>query len=536
MPVERIIEHLPSLPHGPGVYRMTDANNKDLYIGKAKNLFKRVTSYTRLGQLSHRLRQMVHHVHTVRILVTETEADALILEAQLIKKHRPQYNILLKDRNAFSYIALSHHAFPQLYKKRTPSTTSSKTFGPFLSYASIQPIFDILQKRFQLRSCSDTVFAQRTRPCLQYYIKKCSAPCVGKISHDAYTHTVHSAMQLLQGKTKALITSLEHDMHCAANQHHYDKAHDIQKQVQSLRLLTSQKIPLQSDDIVVLASRDTVTCLHVQSFRNSTFYGSESFFFHNTSPQDHAAIVVSFLKNFYSKNQPPRRLALPMMPDQIDDVKTIAQHYFGYKPHCFVPKKGRMKKEMDTMYTQCQSALTQYVVNQKTALDDWGQLYAVLNLIPEHHRIEIYDNSHHQGSYALSAMVVVNQNTFSKNDYRVFSMDKGPDDYEMMRQVMVRRFNHPEWTMPDLIIVDGGKGQISAAQQALKSMNITVPLIGIAKSTPQDQIIDTQGRIIDLTMHRGVFFMIQKWRDEAHRFAVTNHRNKKTKGMVAPKK
>lgn len=532
MPVERIIHHLSSMPHCSGVYRMTDAENKDLYIGKAKNLAKRVASYTRLNKLSHRLRQMVHHAENVRIFTTDTESEALILEAQLIKKHRPPYNILLKDRNAFSYILLTDHDFPRITTQRQVSSEKNTlSFGPFLSYSSMKPLMDIIHHRFQLRSCTDADFARRARPCLQYYIKKCSAPCVQKVQKQEYDEQVNKALKLLRGQKQALIRDLEQSMHQAAQDHRYDKAHGLHKQIQSLNTLSDKQSPLQSDDLVVIGTLSNTTCLYIVSFRHNTFYGAENFFFHGTSTQDHNTIIGSFFKKFYTKNSPPRRLVLPFPIDDIQDIKTIAQHFFHQKPQCFVPKKGHLKREIDKMQRQCLHALQQHLSTQKTAQKALSTLYEMLAVMPASRRIEIYDNSHHQGHSAFSAMVVVHHNAFSPKDYRLFSMNKGPDDYDMMRQAIQRRFGHA-WPHPDIIVVDGGKGQVSAAQEALNHIGLSIPVIGVVKTHPHDSMINSQGQSIHFAQDDPVLHMLQRWRDEAHRFAIRNHRLKKSKSFL----
>ncbi|MBM3631954.1 MAG: excinuclease ABC subunit UvrC [Alphaproteobacteria bacterium] len=534
MPIDAIKHAIASLPLGPGVYRMINAAGKDLYIGKAKNIQKRVTHYTQWDRLSHRLKQMVNQVDRVGVITTNSELEALLLEAQLIKRHKPTYNILLKNDNPLVYLALSKHVFPRLHSIKSRTLDGeSWTIGPFLSHSPLQSMIDIVQKGFLLRSCSDAVFAQRTRPCLQYHIGRCSAPCVDKITPADYTASIESAKGFLTGKMPAIQDDLKQKLYQYVHNHAYDQAVIVRDQIQAMAYLMPSQISASAgkSDIIAWAYQSGKACIHVTSWRDGATYGCETFFWDECGLSDGPTILLSFLQQFYGKNQPPPRLILPFLPDDWSDFCMVMRHSFQHVPHGIVPKRGPLKSLLEQAQNQAQDALTHYcthqgvqnhVIDQATVLFSWPKSI---------NRIEIYDNSHLQGTHATAVMVVHNGYTWDKKAYRTWSMDSN-DDYDMMRQVMMRRFYKSRLPLPDALIIDGGKGQLSAVQSALDQLNLTIPCISIAKTLPHDMIVLHDHTPMVLPEHHPVLHWVQSMRDEAHRFAINTHRRKRDKAMI----
>jgi len=530
MPIESILSALPSLPNGPGVYRMINASGKDVYIGKAKNLQKRVSSYTVWHRLPHRLKQMVHQVDRVGIVTTPTEIEALLLEAQLIKRYRPEYNILLKNGHPLAYIALSPHEFPRLQVQKTPDASNSVwKIGPFLSRAPLQSMMDIIHKGFLLRSCTDFVFSQRSRPCLQYYIQRCSAPCVGKISAQDYAQHILDLKQTLKVKMHTLQHILQEKMQLCAKNHAYDQAALLRDQIQALSQIMPSQISSAAGkaDVIGCAFSSGRACIHIISWRDGATYGCDTFFFDRCSPQDGPYVLSCFLQQFYKDNAPPDRIILPYAADDLADFRLMMRHHFQKVPHCVVPKRGPLFALHNQAHQQARDALVHHggsVREHNTIMGQAADLFSWKTL-PQ--RIEIYDNSHHQGTDAVSVMVVHNGNQWDKKSYRTWSMHTN-DDYDMMRQVIKRRLQSTRMPLPDFMIIDGGKGQLSAVESAFQELGHTpIPLIGIAKTLPHDTIFLKDGTALDLPEHHPVLHWVQRMRDEAHRFAITTHRRKR---------
>jgi excinuclease ABC subunit C len=535
MPVESIIRALATLPSGPGVYRMINAAGKDVYIGKAKNLVQRVSSYTKMHRLPHRLKQMVHQVDRVGIVTTASEIEALLLEAQLIKRYRPPYNILLKNGHPLTYLALSNHAFPRVQRHKTTDTSQSLwKIGPFLSRGPLQIMMDLMHKGFLLRSCSDVVFQQRSRPCLQYYIQRCSGPCVGKITPSAYADSVAAAKVFLKGKMHDVRKDLKEKMTQCVKNHAYDQAVVLRDQLHAIdHLMPSQTSAAAGKaDVIGWAFSGGQACIHVMSWRDGATYGCETFFFDAFQAVDGPYILSQFLQQFYKDIGPPQRLILPCVPDQVDDFRLMARHLFQKTPHCIYPKRGPLEALLCQANQQARDALAHHGTSQAAyqgLMDQAAGLFSWRS-IPQ--RIEIYDNSHHQGSSAVSVMVVGNGAVWDKKSYRTWSMNTG-DDYAMMRQVMTRRFSNTRDPLPDFMVIDGGRGQLSVVMSVLKSLGRdSIPLITICKTIPHDTIFLADGTALDLPSHHPVLHWVQCLRDEAHRFAIETHRRKQRKRMT----
>ena len=535
MPIDAIRRALVSLPTGPGVYRMMNAAGKDVYIGKAKNIQKRVAHYTQWARLSHRLRQMVHQVERVGLITTHSELEALLLEAQLIKRHKPTYNILLKNDHPLAYLALSTHDFPRLHRAKTKDLDSqSWKIGPFLSRSPLQSMLDVVHKGFLLRSCSDMVFSHRTRPCLQYHIGRCSAPCVGKITPEHYAASIAKAKGFLTGKMPSVHHDLVQKMHHYVSIHAYDQAAVVRDQIQAMDHLMPSQISSAAgkSDVIVWAYQSGKACIHVTSWRDGATYGCETFFWEDCSPSDGSSILLSFLQQFYRHNPPPSRLILPFLPDDWSDFCIMMRHAFQSVPHAVVPKRGPLKSLLDQAQNQAQDYLRHYCVNQSIHSQILAQAIPLFSWPTSINRIEFYDNSHLQGTHATAVMVVHNGNTWDKKSYRTWSMDSN-DDYEMMRQVIMRRFSKSRLPLPDAIILDGGRGQLSVVQSVLTHLGYeTIPCMAIAKTMPHDTIFLHNGTALDLPEHHPVLHWVQQMRDEAHRFAITTHRRKREKSLL----
>lgn len=582
MTVETLVTALKTIPSDPGVYRMVDSSGKDLYIGKAKNLYKRVSSYTRVAMLPHRLKQMVHHVQEVRVLVTKTELEALLLEANLISRYQPPYNILLKAGQSFSYLVISEHPFPRVYRQRSPSS-EGYCFGPFLSTAPLELIMTCLYRAFLLRSCSDTVFSQRTRPCLQYHIKRCSAPCVGKIDAESYKEMVHQAIRFLRGQAPSLRQEMTREMERLSKAQEYDQARMVRDRLEALSHMTTSyqtdsRIP--EADVFALSYQHGTSCVQLMCFRQGIPCGAESFFFPDTAPQDAGDIMNAVVRAIYAQNPPPARIILTHPVSAPEDLILLFRHLFQKVPHFVYPRRGDAYRMMKEAQRNGDQALTRQLEGQEVQTELWGQAAELLGIDHIPRRIEIYDNSHHQGDCPVSVMVVATPQGFSKKDYRVFTMHS-QDDYDMMRTVMKRRFSG-KLPWPDLMIIDGGKGQLAVVCGVLKELGVQGPrVISIAKSHPHDLIyvaeflrktpnrehdtllqtdqaisnplllqeteepvcalekdlLRTLGKDIKicplpLPEHHTVLHLIQRLRDEAHRFAVNTHRRVKRRRMT----
>ena len=465
MSVSTLLLALANIPSSPGVYRMVDAAGKDLYIGKAKNLYKRVASYTYAGRLSHRLRQMVHHLAQVHVVTTASELDALLLEANLIQQYRPPYNILLKEGNPFSYLVLTDHPYPRLEGQRRPAQRNP-CFGPFLRASSLKKMKEWIHQSFLLRSCSDFTFSHRSRPCLEYDLKRCSAPCVKKVSQEDYRIQVQQALRFLRGDKEKLCQEFLVRMEDLSARFHYEQAGKVRDQWKALRQMSGGQMDgkLAHGDVIALSHRENVTCLHLECFRHGSLYAVENFFFHATDPLDGLEIVATFIQKFYGQQAPPSRLVLPFSLAEQENLRLLFQHRFGKVPHFVVPK--REPSWLRKVKEQGDLTLANYVARlsvHSLALQD---VQSLLHLPHLPQRIEVYDNSHYQGECAVGVMVVANTQGFCKREYhRTFSM-KGQDDCAMMAEVMRRRLAKP-WPRPDLMLIDGGKGQLSAVKKEL---------------------------------------------------------------------
>lgn len=545
-----------TLPNSPGVYRMVDKEGRILYVGKAKNLKKRVTSYSHIERLPHRLKRMVSFIDHVEVITTQTENEALLLENNLIKQYMPPYNILLKDDKSFPYIYMrTQEKFPQILKYRGNHNMKGKFFGPYASVQSVNETLVLLQKAFLLRSCNDSIFYNRERPCLLYQIKRCSAPCVNYIDQKSYAELVHEATRFLKGDISTLQKGLSDKMYAASEKLDYERAKVYRDRIRALTTVQSHQYihgkKLENDaDIIAVATSKKTSCVQVFFYRHHQNLGNAPFYFEHDEDVSPGEIISAFIPQFYEKHEPPRDLLIShAIEDQVLLSQTLSALHHK-KVTLKHPLKGDKKSLLDHAQKNALQALERKMLEAKDQSDLFNQLKDSFALEASPERIEIYDNSHISGASAVGAMVVAGKAGFMKNAYRKFNVGLKEaivpgDDYAMMREVFKRRFTRAlkedpdrskgEW--PDLVFIDGGKGQLSAASETLADLGITdLPLIAVAKGKERnkgkEQFFREGNEKITLTPQSPVLYLIQRLRDEAHRFAIGSHRQKRAQGIT----
>ncbi|MBI5120006.1 MAG: excinuclease ABC subunit UvrC [Rhodospirillales bacterium] len=554
--LEILQNELKKLPLQPGVYRMLDAKGEVLYVGKAKSLKKRVTSYTKLDRLPDRLKRMVSRIAALEVVLTRTEAEALLLEGNLIKEFRPHFNILLKDDKSFPFILLAgDHEWPRLMKHRGAKNLKGDYYGPFASGLAVNLTLNILERAFLLRTCSDAVFANRTRPCLLYQIKRCSGPCAGRITPQAYQALVAEARDFLSGRSQAVQQGLAQRMEEAAEDLEYEKAAEFRDRIQALsRIQARQDISLSGiadADVAAIHLAGGKACVQVFFFRAGQNFGNRAYFPAGTDGEAAGEVLQAFLGQFYA-NRPPPPLILLSTP--VPEVALIAEALSlraGRKVELAVPERGDKKKAIDHALVNAREALTRRLsenAHTTELLEKLGEL-AGLEAMPE--RIEVFDNSHVMGTSAVGAMIVAGPEGFIKSAYRRFNIKNTEltpgDDFGMMREVMSRRFlraqkEDPErdrglW--PDLVLIDGGLGQLHAVEAALAEEGIEdVALIAIAKGPDRNAgkerlFLPGKAEPIQLPERDPLLYFLQRLRDEAHRFAIGSHRAKRSMAIGA---
>jgi excinuclease ABC subunit C len=545
---------LKTLPAKPGVYRMHDARGDVLYVGKAKALKNRVTNYTQVDRLPRRLQRMVAQTRSMTIVTTNSEAEALLLEAQLIKRYRPAYNVLLRDDKSFPFILLrADHAFPRIQKHRGARRAKGNYYGPFASAGSVNQTLNALQKLFLLRSCNDSFFARRDRPCLLYQIKRCSAPCVGRVAPEAYAELVGDAKAFLGGKSTQVQTKLGAQMEAAAETLDFESAAIMRDRLRALTFIQgSQAIHAEGvgdADIFALANKNGVMGIQAFFIRGGQNWGHRSFFPTHTQEVDEGEVLTSFLAQFYEDVPPPRTILLDRDLAEGALLAEALAERAGGKVVITMPQRGDRVRLIKQASRNAVEALDRRLAETTTQGKLLREVAELFELSEPPQRIEIYDNSHIQGTNALGAMVVAGPEGFIKGQYRKFNIknpDTAPgDDFAMMREVFGRRFQRAldddpdrdkgDW--PDLVLIDGGKGQMSAVKAVLDEMGIEdVALIGVSKGPDRHAGRETfhfpDGREFDLPVNAPVLFYLQRLRDEAHRFAIGAHRDKRSKGIT----
>lgn len=551
--VETIRDVVKTLPARPGVYRMLDARSDVLYVGKAASLKSRVPNYTQIAQLPRRLQRMVAQTRAMTIVTTETEAEALLLEAQLIKRYRPPYNVLLRDDKSFPFILLREdHDFPRIMKHRGARRAKGQYFGPFASAGSVNQTINALQKMFLLRNCTDSFFSNRDRPCLLYQIRRCSAPCVGRISDEDYGELVEDAKNFLSGKSTAVQKKLGVQMEKASANLDFEMAAVYRDRLKALTFIQgSQAITAQgvSDaDVFALASKAGTIGVQAFFIRGGQNWGHRSFFPAHTKGVPEEEAMQAFLMQFYEEVPPPKLVLIDReLPDAALLAEALAERA-GRKVSLKIPQRGDQRKLLEQATRNAAEALERRLAESSSQAKVMRELAELFELDDLPERIEIYDNSHVSGANAVGAMVVAGPEGYRKSSYRKFNIKRPEtapgDDFAMMREVFERRFARAqkedperrkgEW--PDLVLIDGGKGQVSAATNTLEEMGIgDVALIGISKgpdrNAGREHFHFPDGREELLPPNSALMFYLQRLRDEAHRFAIGAHRQKRAKAM-----
>ena len=544
----------------PGVYRMLDTRGDVLYVGKARSLKARVANYTQVKGLSNRLKRMVSQCRAMEIVVTNSEAEALLLEAQLIKRYRPPFNVLLRDDKSFPFILLrADHAFPRIQKHRGARRAKGDYYGPFASAGSVNKTLNALQKLFLLRSCTDSFFSNRDRPCLLYQIKRCSAPCVGRIDQEGYASLMREAKDFLGGKSGAVQASIEKQMAKAAQDLDFETAAILRDRLRAATFIQGSQAINASGvgdaDVFALSAKGGQMGVQAFFIRGGQNWGHRAIFPKNTGDVEEAEVLADVLLQFYEEVPPPRTiLADRELPEQDLIAEALAEKA-GHVVAISIPQRGDRRKLMQQATRNAVEALERRLADSGTKAKILRELAEFLELDEVPQRIEVYDNSHIQGSKAVGAMVVASPEGFEKGQYRKFNIKSAQtnDDFGMMREVMGRRFRnlseHPEGeegkkgshetVWPDLVLIDGGKGQMSSVRDTLEEMGIErVPLIAIAKGPHhgregREVFHFPDGREKTLPVNSPLLFYLQTLRDEVHRYAIGAHRAKRSRAITA---
>jgi len=531
-----------NLPHQPGVYRMINIQGEVIYVGKAVNLKKRVSSYFQKTNLGPRIQMMVSQITNIETTATRSEAEALLLENNLIKSLKPRYNILFRDDKSYPYVILTKHSFPRLGFYRGVLDKTHRYFGPFPNAGIVRESIQLLQKVFRLRTCEDSVYSNRARPCLLFQIKRCSAPCVGKISTQEYLTDVKNAELFLQGKQSEVIAEISHKMEQAAQRMEYEKAAVLRDQIQALRRIREKQFvdsgkALDADVVALATMEDTrKVCVNLAMVRGGRHLGDKSFFPQNADDCDSATIIEAFLAQHYLNRSVP---SLIIVSEKIEreTLETLLTEQCGHKITLQFNPIGEKRIWLEMALENAQLALKQMNARQTSQEKRLLALQDVLQM-PGLHRIECFDISHTMGEATVASCVVYNNFAMRNQEYRRYNITNitPGDDYAAMREALFRRYQKivsGESELPDLILIDGGKGQLTASQDALHELGINdAVLIGVAKGEGRkpglEQLISP---LFDAPLHlpseHPALHLIQQIRDEAHRFAIQGHRNKR---------
>lgn len=547
------------LPAKPGVYRMYDAKGDVIYVGKARNLKNRVSNYTRAWGHTARIATMISLTANMEFVTTATEAEALLLEANLIKKLKPRFNVILRDDKSFPYILIARdHGVAQLVKHRGARNRKGSYFGPFASAGAVNRAINTLQKAFLLRTCTDSVYANRTRPCLLYQIKRCAAPCVNYIEPEAYGELAKEAEAFLNGKSQTVKAELAKQMEEAAEALDFERAASYRDRIQAMSFVTqTQGINpqgVEEADVFGLAQEGGQTCIQVFFFRSFQNWGNRAYYPKADKSHDAAEIMASFLAQFYDDKPIPGLVLLSHDIEERELLEEALSTHAGRKVEVAVPQRGEKKTLVEHAVTNAREALGRKMAETSSQAKLLEGVQRVFDLPEVPRRIEVYDNSHIQGSNPVGGMIVAGPDGFIKSQYRKFNIrsdEIGSDDFAMMREVLTRRFSRllkeegeergaeqakdvQAW--PDLVLIDGGQGQLSAAKAVLDELGLSdLPVAGVAKGPDRDagrEHFYVPGRASFMLEARDpVLYYIQRLRDEAHRFAIGSHRARRSKAI-----
>ena len=553
-----IRRHVKTLPGSPGVYRMTNARSDVLYVGKAHNLKKRVTTYANPGKLPIRLQRMVAETTAMEFVTTHTEVEALLLESNLIKTLKPLYNVLFRDDKSFPHIFITEeHDFPQITKHRGAQSKRGRYFGPFASAGAVNRTLAALQRAFLLRNCSDAVFTNRTRPCLQYQIKRCSAPCVGHIGKADYAALVAQAYSFFEGCSHEVQTTLAKQMDAASTAMSFEKAASLRDRILALTQVQARQdinvAGVKDADIITIFQQGGHSCVQVFIFRSGCNFGNQAYFPSHDRNIPAGDVLSAFLGQFYENKVPPPLVLLSHEPTEHQLISEALSLRAGRNVVIAVPKRGDKRKPVDHALNNAREALARRLSESASQRKHLEGLASALGLDTPPNRIEVYDNSHIQGTDAVGTMIVAGAEGLTKSAYRKFTIRTvggdgqalAGDDYAMMREVLTRRFkralkedpDRSKGIWPDLVILDGGKGQLSIAAQVLTNLGIDgVTLLAIAKgpdrNAGREWLYMEKRPGFTLDQRDPVLYFLQRLRDEAHRFAIGTHRARRTKGLT----
>ena len=537
--LEVLKKHIAIAPEKPGVYRMIGEGDKVLYVGKAKNIKKRIVAYSHFNRLPARLQRMVSEIKRMEFIIVESEAKALLVENELIKNLEPKYNILLKDDKTFPHLMIDVQSeFPALRKYRGARNDKCKYFGPFASIGAVNSVLDTVQKAFLLRSCRDNVFHNRQRPCLLYQIKRCSAPCVGKISQEDYRKLVNEALDFLEGKNTKIQDEFSKLMQQASDNLDFELAMSYRDRIRALTNVQSGNMveyaDIKSCDVVALARKSDMVCIQVFFIRSGQNCGNVPYFPKQAEGAEDAEILEAFLSSFYNNHFPPKEIIV----SETLPGKDFLQEALGVKINTY--QKGNKFKLQERARENALASIERKIALEASVLSNLTEMQQIFSLPRIPQRIEVYDNSHIQGAYAIGAMIVATPEGFDKKQYRTFNI-KNPDitndDFAMMKEVLTRRFDRmtPE-NRPDVILLDGGLGQLHAVHEALKNYDLSgIAIIAISKGPERNagkEFYHQMGKdSFSLPFQSPIAFYMQNIRDEAHRFAIGTHRKRREKSI-----
>ena len=550
-----IQKYVRQLDASPGVYRMLDAQARVLYVGKARNLKARVSNYARPTGHSSRITRMISETSQMMFLTTKTETEALLLEQNLIKQLKPRYNVLLRDDKSFPNILVTtEHEFPQIKKHRGAKKEKGAYYGPFASAGAVNKSLNQLQRVFQLRNCSDAMFETRTRPCLQYQIKRCSGPCVGRISTRDYRTSVKDAQRFLSGKSTEIQESLASQMAQASEAMEFERAAALRDRIRAMtQVQTNQGInprTVSEADVIALHIEGGQACVQVFFIRANQNWGNRDFYPRISADHSHAEVLEAFVGQFYSSKEAPRQLILSHDIENADLVSAALSEATGRKVELIYPQRGEKFELVSGALRNAKESLALRMSETATQAKLLRGIAEAFDLDDAPKRIEVFDNSHIQGAHAVGAMIVSGPDGFLKNQYRKFNI-RGDnltpgDDFGMMKEVMTRRFTRlikedpgrTSESWPDLLLIDGGAGQVSAVAEILETLGVEdVPMVGVAKGVDRDhgkEEFYIPGRsVFALQRNDPVLYFVQRMRDEAHRFAIGTHRAKRAKAISA---
>ena len=537
-----------NLPGAPGVYQMLDNQEKVLYVGKARNLKKRVASYFQTARLNTRLLALMRRVNDIQITVTANEIEALLLEQNLIKTHSPNYNIMLRDDKSYPGIRLSEDDFPRVYKYRGTERTRGKFFGPYPNGAAVRESLDFLHKTFKLRQCQDTVFKHRTRPCLQYQINRCSAPCVGLISQEDYARSVDDVVLFLQGNSRVLLDDLGQRMDKASECEEYEQAAVWRDRIKALRYLQQHQYiegEQGNTDIIAVALEEKDVCAQVLYVRDGRVLGSRSYFPKFSLGEDTSAVLTAFVAKMYLSAQGAEIPSKIILSHSIEDKAVIQDALIaraGRKISVLTNVRGARARWLKTAATAAEENLMTRLASMGRARSQVMDLARFLKLTEPIKRIECFDISHQSGNETVASCVVFGEGGEAlKKDYRRFNIKNitAGDDYAAINQAITRRYTRlleSESTLPELILIDGGKGQLHEAEKVCAELGINDSfLLAVAKGPTRreghEQLISSAGVLEFAAQDESAMKLIRRVRDEAHRFAITGHRGRSTKRM-----